>query len=103
MKPSYWSIADLDRQQLAVARLALRAELGRRELHAARTRLVRKIHAAVGGPLALGGCFLSGVAFGRAIAPLGSAALSGSRHLGIWSVLAAKALRLLAQRRAAAP
>jgi hypothetical protein len=96
MKRSHWSIADLNRQQLAVGRLALRAELDRRELHAARAHVVRNIRATVSAPLALGGCLLAGVAFGRASAPLADSALSGARRLGSWSAFAVKALQALA-------
>jgi uncharacterized protein YjbI with pentapeptide repeats len=102
MKRSHWSIADLDRQQLVVGGLALRAELDRRELHAARLSLVRNIRATVGAPLALSGCFFAGVALSRAVAPLGNSAVSGGRRLG-WSVFAAKALQALALSRATAP
>ena len=103
MKRSHWSIADLDRQQLAVGGLALRAELDRRELHAARVRLVRNVRATVGVPLALSGCFLAGVALGRAVAPLGNAALNQGRRLGSWSAFAARALQATALSRATAP
>ena len=103
MNRSHWSIADLDRQQLAVGGLALRAELDRRELQAARIRLVRSIHATVGVPLALGGCFLAGAALGRAVAPLGNAALHQGRRLGSWTAFAARALQAIALSRATAP
>ena len=95
MKRSHWSIADLERQELAVGALALRAELDRRELHAARARLVRNIRATVGTPLALGGCFLAGVTLGRAAAPHATSALQGGHRLGRWAVLAAQALQAL--------
>lgn len=103
MKRSHWSIADLERQQAAVGVLALRAELDRRDLHVARVTVVRNIRATVGAPIALGGCFLAGVAFGRAVAPLGDAAASQVRRLGNWSAFAAKALQALALSRATAP
>ena len=103
MQRSHWSIADLDRQQLAVAELALRAELDRRDLHAARTHLVRNVRATMGLPLALSGCFFAGVALSRAIAPLGNAALHHGRRLGSWSAFAAKALQAIALSRATAP
>lgn len=102
MKRSHWSIADLDRQQLAVGGLALRAELDRRELHVARVRLVRNIRATLGVPLALGSCFLAGVALSRAVAPLGAAALDQGRRLGRWSTFLAKALQAIALSRATA-
>jgi hypothetical protein len=102
MQRSHWSIADLDRQQLAVGGLALRAEIDRRELHAARVRLVRNVRATTGAPLALGGCFLAGVALGRVVATLGSAALHQGSRLG-WSAFAAKALHAIALSRATAP
>ncbi len=103
MKGSRWSIADLDRQQLAVGRLALRAELDRRELHAARARVLQNIRATVRSPLALAGCFLAGVTFGRAGAPLANAAQSGGRQLGSWSTFAARALQAFALSRVTAP
>ena len=96
-----WSIADLNRQKVVVGRLALRAELDRRELYAARVRVVRNIRAAVSGPLAIAGCFLAGTAFGRAAGPLADTARSG-RRLGSWSGFAAKALQALALNRVTA-
>jgi hypothetical protein len=103
MKRSLWSIADLDRQQLAVGRLALLVELDRRELHEARARVGRSIRATVSAPLALGGCFLAGVAFGRAAAPLADSAVSGRRRLGRLSAFAVKVLQVLALSRVTAP
>ena len=101
MKRSHWSIADLERQQLAVGRMALRAELDRRELQAARIRLVRSIRATVGVPLALGGCFLAGAALGRVVVPHVTAP-HGGRRLGSWVAFAAKALQAFALSRATA-
>jgi hypothetical protein len=82
--------------------MALRAELDRRELQAARIRLVRSIHATVGVPLALGGCFLAGAALGRAVVPHVTAPPHGGRRLGSWVAFAAKALQAFALSRATA-
>jgi hypothetical protein len=102
MKRSHWSIADLNQQQLAVGRLARRAEIDRRELHAARASVVRSIRATVSAPLALGVCFLAGVAFGRAATTVAKAAQSGGRRLGSWSTFAVRALQALALSRVTA-
>jgi hypothetical protein len=56
----------------------------------------------VGVPFALGGCFLAGIALGRAAAPLANAALHQGRRLGGWSAFAAKALLAIALSRATA-
>jgi hypothetical protein len=62
MKWSSWSPADLSRQKLVVRRIALRAEVGRRQLRSARQRCAAQLGRFLGVPLGLLGCFVAGTA-----------------------------------------
>jgi hypothetical protein len=62
MKWSSWSPADLSRQKLVVRRIALRAEVGRRQLRSARQRCAAQLGRFLGVPLGLLGCFVAGAA-----------------------------------------
>jgi hypothetical protein len=63
MKRSSWSPADLHRQEQVVRRIALRAEVDRRQLHTAWQRWVEQLWG-LGAPLAVVGCFFAGVVIG---------------------------------------
>jgi hypothetical protein len=94
VKQSRWSPADLDRQRLVVRRIALRAELDRRELAAARDRLIADVRATVGTPLALLGCVVAGIVVGRAASTERRA--DSPRRSNRWLMRAAEILRALA-------
>lgn len=95
MKQSRWSPADLNRQRLVVQRIVVRSELDRRVLATARSRLVADIRNTVGIPLALAGCFVAGMAFGRRSEPRDRQTRTRHRRRG-WLRRAAALLRTVA-------
>jgi hypothetical protein len=74
MKLSSWSLTDLSRQRLVVRRIALRAEVDRRNFRAARQRCTAQLRRVLGTPLGLIGCFVAGVVVSSLDARLGTKA-----------------------------
>ncbi len=72
MKPSRWSRVDLNRQKLAVHRIAGRAEVERVRFSEARERCAAQLGRLFGGPAGLPACFIAGVAVGG-LRPRGAA------------------------------
>ena len=91
MNQSRWSPADLDRQRVVVHRLALRTDLDLRQLKVARDRFVADVRSALGGPLALTGCFVAGVVVGAGKTPQPRA--DERRRSSRWLARAALVLR----------
>jgi hypothetical protein len=60
MTEARWSPADLNQQRLVVRRIAVRAELNRRHLVAARSAFSARVRSALTSPWVLGGAFALG-------------------------------------------
>jgi len=62
---SHWSPADLNRQRVVVALIALRAERSRLHLEQERGRFVASLRSAIGSPLVIGSVFTAGFLLAR--------------------------------------
>jgi hypothetical protein len=92
----WWSPADLNRQRLLVYRSALRADVDRTQLSAARERWLAQVRSVLGGAVGLSACFLAGVAVGGRELPHDKAnAQSRQRR---WSSFAAGIFKTLVLR-----